>query len=98
MNWKNFFGTTETPTVPEDRVVVYSRMGCKHCAKAKQILKEHNVKYEDRSVNEEHFSRELILLMKAKGVAKKDITVPQIWLYGKYVGGADDLEQYFTLS
>ncbi len=96
MPWKNIFSTTKAPVVPEDRVIIYSRMGCKHCARAKRILKEHNVLYEDRSVNENQFSQELILLMRQKGVAKKDIMVPQVWIYGKYVGGADALEEYFS--
>ena len=81
--------------IPKDQVIIYSRMGCKYCAKAKRIFKEHNLSYEDRSVNLPVHSRELIALMKERGVPKSKITVPQVWFWGEYIGGEEDVERYF---
>lgn len=93
MNILDFFSRV-TVTIPEGANIIYSRMGCKHCARAKQLLQEKNIPYEDRSVNERQHNRELISLMRKRGVNVQNTTLPQVWLDGNYIGGADDLEHF----
>ncbi len=95
MSILGFITGTKT-TLPTEATVIYSRMGCKYCARAKALLKASNIPYEDRSVNEKQYHQELLYLMKERGVAMKDITLPQIWIRGQYIGGEEALEKYLS--
>jgi glutaredoxin len=72
---------------------VFGKASCPHCTRAKQYLEAagmpfayHDVVREPRSLYE--------MLGRVKPIVgpKTPITVPQIWIAGEYVGGADELE------
>lgn len=71
---------------------VYGKASCPHCARAKAYLDEvgrdysyHDVVKDPRALYE--------MLGRVKPIVgpKTPITVPQIWIDGRYVGGADQL-------
>ncbi|MFJ1252531.1 glutathione peroxidase [Cupriavidus sp. CuC1] len=72
-----------------DQVVVFSKVGCSFCAKAKQMLSDHGFNYID--VPLEHKIRGKVL-----GALSGDMTAPQIFINGKLIGGADALETYLV--
>lgn len=73
-----------------ESVSLFTRPGCPHCQRAKEILKEKG-----------HTYNEIVLGKDASNQALFAITgahkVPQIYIDGKHIGGRDDLEKYFGL-
>ena len=69
-------------------VAIFTKPGCPFCAKAKALLKEKGLSYE-----------EIVLGRDASTVAVRAIsgrtTVPQVYIGGRHIGGSDDLEAYF---
>ncbi|WP_404994573.1 glutathione peroxidase [Cupriavidus pauculus] len=72
-----------------DQVVVFSKVGCSFCAKAKQLLSDNGFEYID--VPLEHKIRGKVL-----GAVSGNMTAPQVFINGKLVGGAEALEQYLA--
>ena len=73
---------------------LFGKLSCPHCVRAKKKLDEAGIPYEYRDVVEEpRFLYEMLGLVKPIVGPKTPITVPQIWLDGKYIGGADNLEK-----
>lgn len=70
-----------------DAVTLFSRKGCPHCERAKRLLKEHGMNFEDISLNKD-------ITMYAVRAVSGGITVPQVFINGKLIGGADQLEAY----
>ena len=70
-------------------VFMLARHGCSYCAKAKSLLDEKGIAYEAV-----HLGDELTMqgVKAAAGVAK----VPQIFIDGKRIGGADELAEFLT--
>lgn len=68
-------------------VVVFSRQGCPFCVKAKGLLRESGMKYD------EVFVYDQISLMGLRAVSGRE-TVPQIFIDGQHIGGSEDLEEY----
>ncbi|MCY4656546.1 MAG: glutaredoxin [Gammaproteobacteria bacterium] len=72
---------------------VYGKNGCPHCERAKRTLADSNITVDYFDVVKEPTALyEMIAKVKPIVGEKTPITVPQIWLEGKYVGGADELE------
>ncbi len=69
-----------------DQVVIFTRVGCPHCARAKEMLQQASVKYIEMPLEDN--VRHTVL-----GAVTGRSTVPQIFLNGDLIGGADDLEQ-----
>jgi glutaredoxin len=69
--------------------VVYSKDNCPFCEKAKALLKAHNITFETKMVGVD-VTREQLL--EAVPDAR---SVPQVFLYGNYIGGYKELESYF---
>lgn len=69
---------------PSD-VVLITRPGCSHCARAKKMLEEANVAYDEVPA-----SPRTLRATSGRG------TTPQIFIDGKHIGGADELEQYLS--
>ncbi len=68
---------------------IYSKSGCIFCDAAMELLKEHNLEYEEIKVTD---SEEAMLLFKQR----KWKTVPQIFdREGSYVGGYQQLKSRF---
>lgn len=71
------------------RVTVFTKLGCPHCARAKSLLTEKGMNYEEISVSGHGLSYSSLQAVTGQG------TTPQVYIDGKRVGGADDLEAYF---
>jgi glutathione-dependent peroxiredoxin len=66
---------------------VLARHGCPHCARAKELLKNQGIDFEVVHLGDE-------LTMRGVKAASGVATVPQIFIDGKLIGGADQLAQY----
>ncbi|WED24469.1 glutaredoxin [Vibrio sp. JC009] len=74
--------------------IVYGKATCPFCIKAKKILDNAGVNYQYCDVVKDSAALyRMIPEVKAHIGEKTPVTVPQIWLEGKYIGGADQLEQ-----
>lgn len=73
-------------TKPE-YITMFSKEGCQYCEKAKKLLNEHNLKFEEIELNKDITSRTLLAVSGAK-------TTPQIFIGGKLIGGSEELEAY----
>ncbi len=77
------------PEVQEEApVTLFSRPGCGHCARAKALLDEKGQAYEEIQLGRDVTHRGL------KAVTGR-LTVPQVYIDGRHIGGADDLEAYY---
>ncbi len=73
---------------------LFGKQTCPHCKRARGYLEEAGIDYTYHDVV--HSPRALYeMLARVKPIVgpKTPITVPQIWLDGEYVGGADQLEE-----
>lgn len=68
---------------------LFTRAGCGHCARAKALLEAHGANYEEITLSKEITARSLEAVT---GVT----TVPQVFLGGERIGGADALEAWFA--
>ena len=68
------------------RVEVYTKFGCPYCARAKALLGQKGVEYEEYEINSIPGKRDE-MLERSNGRH----TVPQIFIDGHHVGGSDDL-------
>ena len=74
--------------------VVYGKATCPHCIRAKEHLDDAGIKYTYFDVvKNPRALYEMIPRVKEIIGEKTPVTVPQIWLEGKYVGGADQLSK-----
>ena len=70
-------------------VTVFSRPGCSHCARAKRILTEAGIEFETLELNDAYTDRTLRAVSAGK-------TVPQVFVNGKRIGGADEVERWLA--
>ncbi len=83
--------------IPESWVIIYSKENCKYCKLAKEIFEKNNVVYEERDIVKDPMrTAELFFLTKQFFPKNKPVTTPQIWIDGKYIGGAEELEIMYT--
>ncbi len=66
-------------------VAVMTRNGCPHCVRAKGMLREAGIDFEELVLNRDYTDRTLRAVAAAN-------TFPQIFVDGELVGGADELE------
>ena len=72
--------------------VVFGKETCPHCVRAKDYLKTAKIDYTYSDVvKQPRALYEMLGRVKPIVGPKTPITVPQIWIDGKYVGGADQL-------
>lgn len=69
-------------------VTIYSTTYCGFCARAKDLLRNLGVMYDELDVTGDDEARERLVRMTG---GKR--TVPQIWVGKKYVGGYQDLKR-----
>ncbi|HVJ95107.1 MAG TPA: glutathione peroxidase [Labilithrix sp.] len=69
---------------PSD-VLMIGRPGCAHCDRARNLLKEHGYSFDEVAATPRN-------LRAATGKS----TTPQLFIDGKYIGGADDLANYLA--
>lgn len=71
---------------------LFGKASCPHCVRAKSYLDEAGITYRYHDVVKEPRSLyEMLARVKPIVGPKTPITVPQIWVDGDYVGGADQL-------
>lgn len=68
------------------RVEIYTKAFCSYCSRAKRLLEEKGVDYEEFDITFGGDKR-AEMLQRANGRT----TVPQIFIGGRHVGGSDDL-------
>lgn len=69
-------------------VSLFAKVGCPFCAKAKALLTEHGLQYEEIVLGEDATMRSLRAMTGAA-------TVPQVFIDGKLIGGSEALAAYF---
>ncbi|MDQ3026428.1 MAG: glutathione peroxidase [Pseudomonadota bacterium] len=69
--------------------VIFSKPGCPHCARAKEILERNGVVYEEVSLGKN------VTFSTVRAVSGRG-TAPQVFIGGRHIGGADDVEAYFA--
>jgi len=72
-------------------LAIFTREGCPYCARAKDLMQERGLKYEEH-VLLENFS------IKTLKAISGSTSVPQIFIDGKRVGGCEDLEKLLGSS
>jgi glutaredoxin-like protein len=70
-------------------VVVFAKPGCPHCARAKSMLDRNGLAYEVVELGK-GITFSTIRAVSGKG------TAPQVFIGGRNIGGADELEAYFA--
>jgi len=73
------------------QIIVYSKNNCGYCSKAKLLLKNLGLTYEEKKL-EDFESVEKLL----EDIGKKVRTMPQIKIDGKLIGGYNQLVEYFA--
>lgn len=74
-------------------ITIFTREGCPHCARAKEILNERGLQYEE------------IKTGHGTGISSRTLrattgrsTVPQVFIGGKHIGGREELEKYYGVQ
>ncbi len=70
-------------------VTVITKPGCPFCAKAKLLLEQKNMPYEEIVLGQDASLRSLRAITASE-------MVPQVFINGDHVGGSDDLEKYLA--
>ena len=71
-----------------NKIEIYTSQTCPYCVKAKKLLKTLGLEYTETDVSN---SFEEMVLKFEERFNKKVMTIPQIIINDKYVGGFDDL-------
>ena len=72
------------------RVTVFTKPGCPHCTRAKNALTEKGLKYEEIELGKDGVSFSSLMAVTGAG------TTPQVFIDGKLIGTADQLEAYLA--
>ena len=70
-------------------VTVFTRNGCPHCARAKGLLRDAGIDFEELRLNREYTDQTLRAVAAAT-------SVPQVFIGGKHIGGTDGLEKWLS--
>lgn len=70
------------------KVEIYTRFGCPYCTRAKSLLAEKGIAFEEFDIGTEPGRRQEMMDRSGGGY-----TVPQIFIDGRHVGGSDDLAE-----
>jgi glutaredoxin len=83
--------------IETDQNIAYTKAGCSHCARAKDLLQAHNIPYIERDIiTNPEYMEELMSLMSDILEPGSMVTTPQIWFMGEYIGGETELEKYLA--
>ena len=70
------------------KVEIYTKMFCPYCTRAKSLLASKGTEFEEYDISLGGPKR-VEMLERSNG----GFTVPQIFIYGRHVGGSDDLAE-----
>ena len=70
-------------------VAVLSRGGCPHCSRAKGLLRDAGIEFEALELNKQYSDRTLRAVAAAT-------SLPQVFINGENIGGADELEAWLA--
>ena len=73
---------------PKD-VTLFTREGCEFCARAKDMLGEAGIDFEELVLNRDYTEATL------RAVSGRP-TVPEVFIDGEFIGGSEELEHYLT--
>ena len=76
-------------TQAPDEIVLVTKPGCSHCHRAKSLMQEKGLPYEEITLSGNKIAKTL-------GALSGSRTTPQIFINGKHLGGADDLERHLS--
>jgi len=71
------------------KAIVWSNIGCHFCEMAKTLLEQKGIEYEERNLAENWKIQQLLEVVPGAR------SVPQIFVDDKYIGGYDELVEYF---
>jgi len=72
------------------RVSMITKPGCPHCARAKAVLSAAGMRFEVIELGQQGISYSTLQAISGRG------TVPQIFIDGEHIGGADDLDLWMS--
>ena len=72
-----------------ESVLVFAKRGCPYCARAKELLREHGMVFEEVTLGD-GLTTSALRAVSGKG------TAPQVFIGGRLIGGAEELEKYFA--
>jgi glutaredoxin-like protein len=75
---------------PKD-VTIFTREGCQYCVRAKGILHDAGIQFEELVLNRDYTEA---TIRAVSGMS----TVPQVFINGDYIGGSEDLEHYLRTA
>ena len=70
---------------PPPRITFFSKPGCQHCARARKMLKDKVLRFEEIELGSNGVS-----ISSMHAVSGQD-TTPQVYVDGQHIGGADEL-------
>ena len=71
-------------------IVIYSKPNCPWCVKAKELMNKLHLSYTEKVLNVDYTRDELKHLVPEN----LPLTVPQIFVYNKRIGGYEDFVEY----
>lgn len=81
----NFINSSAKPPAT---VSIFTRVGCPYCAKAKALLTDKKLSFEELILHQD-------VSPKTLHAVTGQSTVPQVFIDGAHIGGSEDLEAYF---
>lgn len=72
-------------------ITLFSKVGCPYCARAKKLLSDKGLEYEDICLSKTVTTRSLKAVTSAT-------TVPQVFIDGQLIGGSEALEEYLQAN
>ncbi len=70
-------------------ITLFTRGGCPHCDRAKALIDQRGWLYEEIALGHD-------VTMDSVHAVSGRTTVPQIYMDGEHIGGADDLEMWLS--
>ncbi len=70
-------------------VTVFAREGCPYCVRAKSMLNEAGIEFEELVLNRDYTDRTL-------RAVTTNTTYPQVFINGRLIGGSDDLAEWLA--
>lgn len=71
-------------------ITIYSKPNCNWCVKAKELMNRLGLQYDEKILEQDYTREELRKLVPEN----LPLTVPQIFVYNKRVGGYEDFVDY----